>query len=136
MLKWRFLTGDRSPTVKNLLQKAKMRERSQDKKLQKVIKERDALRKQLACKVQQAYIFGVWHKNVYSVSQTYTYSKWEVKWYTWLVKLEEVVNLLIVACWLSVVKRMETPDSSIIIFTTTSSLTYPGSTLNHLIVTT
>ncbi|CAL8396978.1 unnamed protein product [Gadus morhua 'NCC'] len=40
--------GDRSPTVKNLLQKAKMRERSQDKKLQKVIKERDALRKQLA----------------------------------------------------------------------------------------
>ncbi|CAL8292670.1 unnamed protein product [Arctogadus glacialis] len=41
-------TGDRSPTVKNLLQKAKMRERSQDKKLQKVIKERDALRKQLA----------------------------------------------------------------------------------------
>ncbi|KAK5849783.1 hypothetical protein PBY51_014089 [Eleginops maclovinus] len=39
---------DRSPTVKNLLQKAKMRERSQNKKLQKVIKERDALRKQLA----------------------------------------------------------------------------------------
>ena len=59
MLKLRFLTGDRSQTVKNLLQKAKMRERSQDKKLQKVIKERDALRKQLACKVQQAYIFGV-----------------------------------------------------------------------------
>ncbi|XP_063744118.1 uncharacterized protein LOC134867469 [Eleginops maclovinus] len=39
---------DRSPTVKNLLQMAKMRERSQNKKLQKVIKERDALRKQLA----------------------------------------------------------------------------------------